>query len=463
VTTTATGRAGLAEIPLPDFGMPTTEPLVPPSTYADRLERLRERMERRGYERLVVWGDREHSANLAYLTGFDPRFEEALLIVGTDDEPAILAGNECHGVAGAAPLPMRVIRFQDFSLPAQPRDSSAPLPEILRAEGIAAGTRVGTVGWKTYATRQAIELPAFLVDELRRATGAHGVVENATDLLIDAADGLRVISEVEQLAAFEWAACQTSRGVRNVLAGVRPGMTEREAAQLLGWNGTPLSCHLMLTAGPRARFGLLSPGDRAIGHGDPLTIAFGIWGALNCRAGFVVGDASELPDGIADYVERLVAPYFETVAEWYSTLRVGVPGGALQAVVDRRLGDPFFGIGLNPGHQLHLDEWVNSPVFPGSAVELRSGMAIQCDIIPATGTPYFTTNIEDGVALADESLRATFAASYPEAWGRIQARRRFMADALGIDLHPDVLPFSNLAGHLTPFVLAPDRAMTLAS
>jgi hypothetical protein len=87
---------------------------------------------------------------------------------------------------------------------------------------------------------------------------------------------------------------------------------------------------------------------------------------------------------------------------------------------------------------------------------------LQCDVIPATGTPYFTTNIEDGVALADESLRAAFAASYPDAWKRIQARRRFMADALGIDLHPDVLPFSNLAAHLAPFLLAPDQAMTLA-
>lgn len=118
--------------------------------------------------------------------------------------------------------------------------------------------------------------------------------------------------------------------------------------------------------------------------------------------------------------------------------------------------------GFDPGHQLHLDEWVNSPVFPGSTIELRSGTALQCDIIPATGTPYFTTNIEDGVALADASLRAEFAATYPEAWQRIRARRRFMTEMLGIDLHPDVLPFSNLAAHLTPFLLRPDRAMTVA-
>ena len=171
----------------------------------------------------------------------------------------------------------------------------------------------------------------------------------------------------------------------------------------------------------------------------------------------------QLPEGAKDYVERLVAPYFEAVAEWYGALHIGQVGGELQRIADRHLGDPFFGVHLNPGHQLHLDEWVNSPVFPNSRVELRSGMTLQCDIIPATGTPYFTTNIEDGVALADESLRGELAATYPAAWSRIQARRRFMADALGIELHADVLPFSNLAGHLTPFLLRPDRAMTLAA
>jgi hypothetical protein len=38
-----------------------------------------------------------------------------------------------------------------------------------------------------------------------------------------------------------------------------------------------------------------------------------------------------------------------------------------------------------------------------------------------------------------------------------------MNAALGIDLHPDVLPFSNLAAHLPPFLLRPDVAMTLVA
>ena len=456
------GTPHLAEIPLPDFGMPAAMPDIPAEAYAARLDRLRQRMATRGYGRLLVYGDREHSANLAYLTGFDPRFEEALLIVGPDAQPAILVGNECWAMAGAAPLPMRRHRFQDFSLPSQPRDRSRPLREIVGDEGVSGGARIGVVGWKRYGRPEQTDLPAYIVDELRALVGPAGAVENATDLLIDPADGLRIINEVDQLAAFEWASCQTSQGMRNLLGGLRPGMTEREAVALLGWNGWPLSCHLMLTAGDRATLGLLSPGDRPIERGDRFTTAFGIWGALTCRAGFVVEEAAELSEPIRDYVDRLVAPYFAAIAEWYGAIRIGQTGGALFDIIDRHLGDPFFGIFLNPGHQLHLDEWVNSPIFADSTIELRSGMAFQVDVIPATGTEYFTTNIEDGIALADASLRSAFAERHPAAWDRIKRRRAFMADQLGIELHPDVLPFSNMPAHLPPFLLRPDRAMSLA-
>ncbi len=455
--------ARLAPVDLPFLARPDIAPELPAAIYPARVERLRGRAAERRYDHLVVYADREHSASVSYLTGFDPRFEEAILVLGPAGLPVLLVGNECYGMAGAAPLPVERVLFQELSLPSQPRDRSKPLEDILGEAGVRTGDCVGVVGWKAPRDRSWMEAPAFLVDALRALVGPAGTVENATDLLIDAANGLRVINEPEQIAVFEHAACETSTGVRNLLFGFQPGMREREAVRLLEWSGAPLSCHLMLTAGPRARLGLLSPGDRVIERGDPLTVAFGIWGALNCRAGFVVSDATELPTGIGDYVERLVRPYFEAVADWYRALRVGQTGGSLQEIIDRRLGDPFFGIFLNPGHQLHLDEWVNSPVGRGSAIELRSGMVLQVDIIPATGGPYFTTNIEDGIALADETLRETLARGYPDLWARVQQRRAFMRDALGIELHPDVLPLSNLPAYLPPYLLRPDHAMTLAS
>jgi hypothetical protein len=459
----------LAAIELPDFGTPTAEPVVPAAVYEARLATLRRRAAARGLDAILVYGDREHSANIAYLTGFDPRFEEALLIVTPGRAPALLLGNECFGYARIAKIELRRVLFQSFSLVAQPRDRSAPLDDILAGEGIGRGSRIGVVGWKYFVAgeapvpEQAIEAPAYLVDALRQRVGERALVLNATDLLMHPTSGLRVINEVEQLAVFEFAACQTSSGVRNLLFNLRPGLAEHEAVQLLRWNGTPLSCHLMLSSGLRAGLGLASPSDKRIERGDPFTVAFGIWGALNCRAGFVVAGAEELPVGIRDYVDRLVTPYFRAVAAWYETIGIGVPGGQLFEVIDRHIGDPFFGVGLNPGHQLHLDEWVNSPIQRGSDQALASGMAFQVDVIPATGTDYFTSNIEDGIALADAPLRAEFAARFPEAWARIEARRAFMRDRLGIRLKPEVLPFSNIPAYLPPFLLRPGWAMTMAA
>ncbi len=201
---------------------------------------------------------------------------------------------------------------------------------------------------------------------------------------------------------------------------------------------------------------------RVLRAGDPMTVALGLWGSLNARAGFLVRDADGLPEGIRDYVGKLVAPYFRAVVAWYEAIGIGVTGGDLFAIIDAHIGDPFFGVGLNPGHLIHLDEWMNSPIYRGSRQELRSGMALQVDVIPATHSPYFTTNIEDGIALADESLRAAFATQYPEAWGRIQQRRAFMQDTLGIRLKPEVLPFSNIPAYLPPFWLTPQRVMRVA-
>src|SRR5207247_7794152 len=66
--------ARLAPIGLSTFGRSEVAPELPASVYPARVERLRQAAAERRYDLLVVYADREHSANLAYLTGFDPRF-----------------------------------------------------------------------------------------------------------------------------------------------------------------------------------------------------------------------------------------------------------------------------------------------------------------------------------------------------------------------------------------------------
>ncbi len=460
-------RVRLIEAHLPEFGEPTVQPAIPGTTYVARTQAALARAGSAGLGALVVYGDREHSAAIAYLTGYDPRFEEALLVAVPGRTPHLFVGNEGWSYAELAAGTFERVLCQTFSLPGQPRDRQLPLPDLLAAAGLAPGMRIGAVGWKSFgtddpgATPDWLDLPEFIAVALRRLAGPAGAVVNATDMFIHPDGGLRTINDVDQLASFEFAATYASQGLRNVLFGVKPGMTELQAARLMGFNGIPLAAHLMLSGGERASRGLPSPSARVLQQGDPFTMALGLQGALSARAGFLVHDAGELPAGIQDYVEKLAAPYFAAVAEWYGEVGIGTTGGTLHAIIAKHLGDPFFGIGLNPGHLIHLDEWLHSPVYAGSTIPLRSGMAIQVDVIPATHSPWFTTNIEDGIALADATLRAEFAAKYPEAWSRIAARRTFMQETLGITLKPEVLPFSNIPAYLPPFLLSPRRILAL--
>src|SRR5437764_13278337 len=120
----------LADLDLPDFGLPQTEPVVPAETYEARLAEARRRAKAAGYDALVVYGDREHFANMAYLTKYDPRFEEALLIIVPDREPTLMVGNEGWAYTKISPIKLRPVLYQHFSLISQPRGSTIPVMDL---------------------------------------------------------------------------------------------------------------------------------------------------------------------------------------------------------------------------------------------------------------------------------------------------------------------------------------------
>ena len=118
------------------------------------------------------------------------------------------------------------------------------------------------------------------------------------------ADGLRAVNDVDQLACFEFAAAHSSQALRDMIFGIQAGMTEFDAVRLMRLTGLAQSCHLMFSSGERSQLGLGSPSLRRMQLGDPTFVAYGLWGALNARGGWLARDASDLPSGVRDYVER---------------------------------------------------------------------------------------------------------------------------------------------------------------
>jgi len=457
----------LIEARLPDFGVPEVQPELPRELYRRRFDAFLAAMRQAGLDAALVYADREHCANLAYLTGFDPRFEEALLVVVPGRTPTLFAGPENLGRAAASEIEVEAKLYPPFGLMGQDRTRTPPLEETLRQAGLGSGQRVGVLGWKYFGPSETatpntwLETPAYLVDALRSIANGIGRVVNANALLMQSSTGLRAVNEIEQIAWFEFSAVSASEAIKNLVRSLKPGMTEFAAVQKMRLNGLPHACHTMLSTGGRL-VGLNGPSSKVIEQGDPLTTAVGYWGALSSRVGWVAEDRGQLPSDAADYVERLGAPYFACAADWYETIGIGVSGGMIDALVRRHLDTPFFKLVLNPGHLIHIDEWMNTPVYPGSVERFASGNAVQCDIIPAVGAPYHSCNIEDGIALLDTQGRDALRERFPDVAARIDARRAFMQDVLGIRLKPEVLPLSNLAGALAPYLLAPQRIFSKA-
>src|SRR5262245_29659378 len=202
-------RVQLRTIPMPSQVLTADQPRIAPEEYARACDAL---YAAAASDWVVVYGDREHAANLSYLCGFDPRFEEALLVLGRAARRVLVVGNEGLGYTSVAPLELEIALAQSFSLMGQTRARAPRLDAVLHAIGIAEGHQVAVIGWKylepeeTDAPAAPAFVPAMLVDSLRRVVGPSGRVVDATALLLHPATGLKVQNSAARIAAAEWSA-----------------------------------------------------------------------------------------------------------------------------------------------------------------------------------------------------------------------------------------------------------------
>jgi len=450
----------LIRIDWPDHGAPDLPPAFSLAEAKARLAALRKVAAQRGFEAVVIYGDREHAANIHWLTGFDPRFEEAVLVV-TPGDALLLAGNECLAYTAVSPLVqagvVRVGLCASLSLPSQPRGGRR-LTDWL-ADMLALDDTVGAVGWKWFGADEvddpatALDIPAFLADPLRRLAAR---VENATDLMMHPGHGLRCRVDAAEIARLEFANHMAAAALRRMVFSFREGMTDFQALEAARLGGLPLGCHPTFALG--AAPGLCGPSGQRLDLGQPIGFNVCHWGANICRAGWVARRAGDLPLAARDYVEAFAGPYVSAMSEWCSMMRPGVSGGYVWTHMQAALPFGMFGVTLNPGHLIGLDEWVSSPIFEGSHEALASGMAMQMDVIP--GHPvYGSTRMEDGYVIADEGLRGELARRFPNVARRCEARARFMREVIGMEVPDSLLPLADTCGIVAPFLLDPAQVV----
>ena len=453
----------LVRIDWPDFGRPAVPPPLMLDAYLARLAALRAASARRGLDAIVIYGDREHFANIHWATGFDPRFEEAVFIL-TDEQATLLLGHECLPYAEVSPLVAagRVERLHvpSLSLVSQPR-KGLRIPDALAAL-IPVGARVGAIGWKYFGPDEcddpatALDLPAFIADPLRRIAAR---VENAADLLMHPVHGLRARVDAAEIARLEFSNHMAAKAVTRLAFALRDGATDFDVFAAAQAGGLPYGCHPTFACGSAQ--GMSGPTGRTLRRGEPVSFNICHWGSNTCRAGWLAASAADLPEAARDYLDAFAYPYVGAMSLWCAMMTPGRSGGEVWDRMMAALPSEIFGVTLNPGHLIGSDEWMSSPIAEGSGMALASGMALQMDVIP--GHPvYGSTRMEDGYVIADAALRADLAAAFPDVAARIAKRRDFMRDTIGMEVAETLLPLADTCGIVAPFLLDPGQVIVLS-
>jgi hypothetical protein len=374
----------------------------------------------------------------------------------------LVVGNEGEAYAPMAGLPgLDIALAQSMSLMGQDRGLKPDLAAVLREAGMSSGQTIGLAGWKYFEPAEwddaspGLFVPHYLAAMLSRIAGGSDGLKDATPVLMHPTTGLRSSIDVDQIALHEWGAARASAAVWRVLTGTRLGMSEMEAASAMGYSGEVLAAHVMFASGDLSHpvIGLRSPGARIMRRGDGVTAGIGFWGGLSARAGLIADDDEAFLKTASDYFAGLVA--------WYETADVNVAGEAVFAAVAEALARGGLRSALNPGHLTGHDEWIHTPIRPGSPERIASGMPFQVDIIPTPMRAGWALNCEDGIVFADATLRAELKARHPAVVERIEARRKFVRGELGIAIRDSILPLSSTPLCLPPFWLAARRLLAL--
>lgn len=452
----------LKEIKAPELEQNLVPVALSDETMEERKEKLLAKMKEKGYDTIVIYADLEHGSNFEYICGFLPRFEEALLVLHSCGKAYMVLGNENLNKAAKSRIEVTAVHMPYFSLPNQPMDTEKSVAEILGQCGLEKAKNIGFVGWKNFTGKfedntALYDIPYFIVQAIMSICKEAGF-SNAAGLFIGDG-GLRTTNNANEFAHYEFGAALAGNCILEVMEEFDEGKTEMQLAEKLAAFGQPHNVVTIMAAGERFVKANIYPTNKVIKKGDRISITTGFKGGLQSRGGYAVFSEEELPESEKDYLKMVAIPYYTAVKTWLETIYIGMDGNELYDKIEEVLPKAQYGWSLNPGHLCADEEWLASPVYPGSEELIKSGMLFQIDIIPSV-PGYGGISCESGVMLADKALREAIKKQYPEMWNRIQKRRAYIREELAINLSEEVIPTSNATAYCRPFLLNKKAAFT---
>ncbi|MEG1462155.1 MAG: aminopeptidase P family N-terminal domain-containing protein, partial [Anaerorhabdus sp.] len=333
-------------------------------TMKQRFQNVIHKMKEKDIDTLVVYADLEHGSNFEYLTGFLPRFEEALLVVHQSGKSFMLMGNENLNKVSKARLNAEAIHVPHFSLPNQPMGKNKSIKELLSHAGIMKDSKVGIAGWKKFTSvsennEQLYDVPYFIIKAIIDLVGDEKKISNAINIFIGDG-GVRCKNNVNEIEHYEFGASLASDCMLKTMNKIDLGISELVLGDTLNAFGQRNSVVTIAASGPRFLNANIYPTDKCIAEGETISMTVGYKGGLSSRAGYIVNDEQSLPDNCKDYLDVLVKPYYNAIAVWLENIHCGMAGKDLYQLIEDVLPKSKYNWTLCPGHLGADEEWLSS-------------------------------------------------------------------------------------------------------
>lgn len=339
------------------------------SSYASgplgRIERVRELMDERGYDAVII----RDEANLRWLTGAEGVFD----YTGELPHAAFITASNTFLHTDS--------RYYNSFIEHLPADS----PWVLDMEGI------GIPRWAADRARDA-KCRVVAVEDTMELSFYDGLVRGLEDLSIGALlpqmHGdlrlMRAVKDEEEIALMKRAQAITDAAFAHMLEFIRPGLTEKqiklELENFMFENGADgLAFGSIVAAGPNAANPHAIPSDRPVQKGEFVLMDYGAryhdYDSDMTRT-VAVGEPSAKMREIYDLVQR-------THEECAKAVYAGVDGNEIHELSRKIIGDAgygeYYGHGLGHGVGIDIHELPNfgrthNTVGEGSVVTIEPGV-----------------------------------------------------------------------------------------
>jgi Xaa-Pro aminopeptidase len=360
--------------------------------FCERIVRIRQRLDARGLDGLMVYGDEYRKENLRYVSGYWPIFERGICFIPPKGEPILAGAPEGEKYAREMGVWQDVRNLRELACVSVPEEIDYPLAEFstvkeVLADTLPGGKRLGLVGSR--------DIPAYLLERIRSAL--EGLEIAACDDLLEGVRLLKTPAEIECLREAGRLACVA---YEKLMEACVPGNTERYAAgagegaaRMAGAEDINFT---VFASGPRTATIIGRATNRVMKDGDMVMAAIAVQYegyVATAEYPFVVGKAS-------DRQRRFLNVLLEAANEQLKYLRDGVICGemvrAVKAVFRKHrvsrydVYPPMHGIGLAEAESPYPDE--------NSTCPFRTGMCVNSDI-SLFGHPAGSNRIEEGFVI----------------------------------------------------------------